>query len=379
MSIINTLRIQLHLIASVLSLIVIIAVTLFLSACMGTGPGYYGGDRDPAWSPDGTKIAFSSYNYNRIGCREICVMNADGSNQTALKPNAWGATPAWCPDGTKLAFSYGITGIVFSAGRGEHGEIYTMNADGSNLTNLTNNPASDYCPTWSPDGTRIAFGSERDGNWEIYVMNADGSNLTNLTNNPASDYSPAWSPDGTRIAFVSDRNGHKEIHIMNTDGSNQADLLSMPPVEFARMVSPDGSTKILVKDEEEPVWSPDGKRIAFLLGNENAGDIYIANADGANYRTLSSYAPIPISHITWSPDGAKIAFAGARTTWRGMAVEIYVMDSDSGNRSRLTLTPGIDSILSLPQTWYILLGVLGVTVVVVILIIRLIKRHRRVS
>ena len=85
-----------------------------------------------------------------------------------------------------------------------------VNADGSNPVNLTNNPAYDGQPAWSPDGTRIAFTSDRDGRLGIYVMNADGSNPAHLTNNPASrDSDPAWSPDGKRIAFVSYRDGNR--------------------------------------------------------------------------------------------------------------------------------------------------------------------------
>ena len=88
-----------------------------------------------------------------------------------------------------------LTGrIAFVSDRDGNVEIYVMDADGSNLTNLTNNPAYDWLPVWSPDGSRIAFVSDRDGNWEIYVVDADGSNLTNLTNNPADDLLPAWSP-----------------------------------------------------------------------------------------------------------------------------------------------------------------------------------------
>ena len=110
--------------------------------------------------------------------------------------------------------------IAFTSTRDGNGEIYIMNADGSNVTRLTNNPANDDRPIWSPGGKPIAFVSDRDGNLEIYVMSADGSNQTRLTNHPARDVYPVWSPDGTRIMFVSNRDGAFEIYVMNTDGSN---------------------------------------------------------------------------------------------------------------------------------------------------------------
>jgi Tol biopolymer transport system component len=88
-------------------------------------------------------------------------------------------------DGTKIAFQ---------SDRDGNFEIYVMDADGSDPVNLTNNPAYDAQPAWSPDGTRIAFHSYRDGNYEIYVMGADGSNPVRLTDNPEGDGYPAWSP-----------------------------------------------------------------------------------------------------------------------------------------------------------------------------------------
>ena len=100
-----------------------------------------------------------------------------------------------------------------------------MDADGSDQTNLTNDPEFDYFPEWSPDGKRIAFTSDRDGIVpEIYVMDADGSDQTNLTNNPAIDQAPAWSPDGTKIAFHSRRDGNYEIYVMDADGGDQTRL-----------------------------------------------------------------------------------------------------------------------------------------------------------
>jgi len=100
--------------------------------------------------------------------------------------------PAWSPNGTKIAFQ---------SSRDGNPEIYVMNADGSNSTRLTENRANDEFPVWSPDGSKIAFISNRDGQQDIYIMNADGSNVTRLTDNSIREISLSWSPDGTKIAF----------------------------------------------------------------------------------------------------------------------------------------------------------------------------------
>jgi dipeptidyl aminopeptidase/acylaminoacyl peptidase len=121
--------------------------------------------------------------------------------------------------------------IAFASDQGGNTDIYVMDADGSNLTRLTDNPTVDACPAWSPDGSRIAFMSDRDGNIEIYVMDADGSNLTRLTDNPASDMYPVWSPDGSSIALLSDRaelssgqSAEVEVYKMDTNGNKQTRL-----------------------------------------------------------------------------------------------------------------------------------------------------------
>ena len=104
-----------------------------------------------------------------------------------------------------------------------------MNADGVNPINITNHPAKDGRPDWSPDGNQIAFSSDRDGNWEIYVMNADGTNPINITNHPAEDNHASWSPDGNQIAFSSNRDDRNwEIYAMNADGANPINLTNHP-------------------------------------------------------------------------------------------------------------------------------------------------------
>ncbi len=126
-------------------------------------------------------------------------------------------------------------------------DLYTVNADGSDLRRMTQSPGDDGEPTWSTK-RRIAFTSLRDGNNETYSMNADGSDVQRLTNNTANDQQPSWSPDGAHIAFASNRDGNFEIYVMNADGTNQVRLTTEPS-----------------SVENGPRWSPDGSRIAFQL------------------------------------------------------------------------------------------------------------------
>jgi dipeptidyl aminopeptidase/acylaminoacyl peptidase len=150
-------------------------------------------------------------------------MNADGTGQTRLTNNgAVDYEPTWSPDGTKIAFTS-------SRDAGNY-EVYAMNADGTNQLRLTNNAAVDQTASWSPSGSKIAFSSNRDGNYEVYTMNPDGTSQTRLTNNASSDTSPSWSPDGSRIAFFSFRDGNFEIYSMNASGGAETNLSRLPSV-----------------------------------------------------------------------------------------------------------------------------------------------------
>jgi Tol biopolymer transport system component len=122
--------------------------------------------------------------------------------------------------------------IAFMSDRDGNEEVYVMNPDGSGPVNLTNNPAIDLQPTFSPAGKKIVFQTDRDGNSEIYTMNSNGSNPTRLTNNPADDFQPAWSPDGKKIAFVSQRDGNSEIYMMNSDGTTVTRLTNNPAIDL---------------------------------------------------------------------------------------------------------------------------------------------------
>ncbi|TMM25586.1 MAG: hypothetical protein E6F95_01450 [Actinobacteria bacterium] len=185
--------------------------------------------------------------------------------------------------------------------------MWTINADGTDLTRLTHSPAFEFDPSWSPDGTQIAYRSDRGDESEIWVMNADGTDQRR----PTAGLSPAWSPDGSSIAFASP--GHDPnpplsgISIMNADGSGQH-----------RVPNTDGG--------EYPSWSPDGERIAFNsnltgdhvmyvvnvdgsglvdLSRDNYTDLYVMRPDGSDVKRLTeagAYTP------AWAPDGSHIVF-----------------------------------------------------------------------
>jgi Tol biopolymer transport system component len=275
----------------------------------------------------------------------IYAVNPDVSGRTGLTLiTAYGISPndpAWSPDGTKIAFSSNPNKTRYS-------EIYIVDTDGSNLRRLTYNEVgdtkSDYredrYPAWSPDGTKIAYNSYGDTGWEIFTMNADGSDQTQLTKddeNPRDigpngnltrfrdNYLPAWSPDGKKIADeVSSQPGGSGIYTMNSDGSNPT---------------------LVIAEGGQPDWSPDGTKLVYRsnLAGKAVQNIYIADADGSNpvKLTANTDGAVYLQFPVWSPDGTKIAFS-SNLDEKEEAEELYVIDADGRNLRRLTHTPDVD-------------------------------------
>ena len=199
-----------------------------------------GADGEASWSPDGRKIVFSRYtNWND----DVWIMNADGNNQRNLTNNsAEDYCPRWSTDGKS---------IFFCSNRDGTGRIYIMNADGSNQTNLTSDFNGDISLSpdlsLSPDGKKIAFESGPPGTAlkaDIYVMNANGTKLRNLTNNPdAHNRNPKWSPDSKRIVFSAYHDGQRNIFIVNADGSALQNL-----------------TEDHYRGGDNPAWAPEQEK-----------------------------------------------------------------------------------------------------------------------
>lgn len=243
---------------------------------------------------------------------EVCLMNADGTGLTQLTNNSVGDFYASLShDGSRIVFAHQIKGSNY--------EIFRMNTDGS-VVQLTFNGAGNFAPAYSSDDTLIVFTSTQGGTGQqIWVMAGDGSNPRQLTAS-GDNVDPAWSPDGQYISFTSDRSGDWQVWIMNADGSSARQVTAVSDVGGRNS------------------WSADGRTIVFYAGkkDDRSRNIYTVDIDGSNLRQLTfegdNLGPC------FSPFGGWIAF----TSYRDGNNEIYIMQEDGSNAINLTQSTSSD-------------------------------------
>ena len=252
---------------------------------------------------------------------QLMVVDPDGTGFRRLTRTDGDVAPRWSPDGTKVVFER----LTDSAPCDQCAQIWVVDADGESERRLTSLDENAETPAWSPDGKRIAFSKidlEPDdaANYEadVYVMNADGTEETRLTDLADVETEPVWSPDGKQIAFSTAKGvtDKGDIYVMNSDGSELTRLTDLPGKEI------------------EPIWSPDGKRIAFSTQWVQRGDIYVMNSDGSELRRLTD-PKVGESSPAWSPDGDRFAFMRF-----GDEVAKIVVANEDGSEEREVSSPG---------------------------------------
>jgi Tol biopolymer transport system component len=335
---------------TVVALAVLLVARTFLREGLGpSGSGSPSPSASPVLKANG-RIAFvridpKTAGEGKIPKAALYTVNPDGTGLTRLADVAPASAPAWSPDGTRIAF--------FSSS-GKAPGIFVMNADGTNLTRLTSCDSGKGCsgegsPAWSPDGTRLAFWSDRDGREGLWTVNADGSGL-GVLGEGLSFGPPAWSPDGRLIAVngnTVDQPEKRGIFLVNAR-SGRVD----------RSIFPKG-----LEPSFGVAWSPDGKWLAFDStaegGRPEGAGIYLVRPDGKDLRLLASQscpsAPCQALSPAWSPNGKELAFTrgGNEPGPSGLYGDLFVIELDTGEIRQLTRGPDPDCCPSwqpLPQT-----------------------------
>ncbi|TVQ05037.1 MAG: hypothetical protein EA359_04410 [Balneolaceae bacterium] len=285
------------------------------------------------------KIVFLRYSVEDEGY-QIYSMDTNGGNQKRtsdiLLEHA--AHLSVSPDGSKIIF------LKKGNEDNENRQIWIMNADGSGLSNLTNNPEVNHGgPGWSPDGNSIVYHARNtvsNGTFSLYIMDADGSNNRMITSPLSHQYFPFWSPDGKSLVYLGlrtiDGNNAFSIEIMNIDGTERRTIVEPAARE----------------NNTWPRWSPDGTRIAFQRMIDGSGDpyqIFIVNIDGSGIKNLTEAGGnygIRAEMPAWSPDGNHILFQAPL----GGTTNLYLMDTNGVIQGN-AITNGTNREHSLSAIW----------------------------
>lgn len=275
--------------------------------------------QDISWSPDGKYIAFTgTRDFDRATNKfkvDIYVIRVDGSDLQRISGDETNEYyTSWAKD--RIAFSSEVPGS-------KHSDIFTVSPDGADIRQITKSPGYNGTPSISRDGKRIVFASTRDGaKYQLYVMNANGSNITRLTNAPTIAYfNPQFSPEGKRVVYYSEKgDGKDQIWVMRSDGSNKTLLTAN------------------IGHNIFPGWSPDGSKIIFSSSKRDADTsgsyidgsfLYTMNADGTGLKKLGN---IKSFFARFSPDGKKIAYISGRFP----ETQIYIANADGSGALQIT-------------------------------------------
>ena len=252
----------------------------------------------PTRKPGGEWIAFNS---RLEGNSDIYMVDIQGNNLTQLTTSsAHDFYPSWSPDGSR---------IIYQTNEGGDQELAIVNITNKNIEFITDNNCNDWAPVWSPAGEWIVFYSDCDGERNIYKIREDGSRRTQLTSTSGSySWFPAWSPDGEKITFSSNRTGKFYIYVMEANGENVEEL-ALGCVSY---------------------FSPDGSQILYGVYCDDTDDLFLMDADGSNQRPLTD--GFECKNATWSPDGESIVFQLSKTTKDG-PFQLYTMSLDKPDRS----------------------------------------------
>lgn len=225
----------------------------------------------PVWSPDGGKLAYVSFENKKKPV--VYVQDLASSNRTLLAEfKGSNSAPAWSPDGTKLALALSRDGLT---------QIFTINADGSNLKKLTSSSGIDTEPRYSPDGESIYFTSDRSGGPQIYKISIEGGEARRITFNGTYNISPRVSPDGKMLAYISRRDGRFQLFSLDLSNSQELRLSDSSP-------------------DESPSFAPNGKYIMYATMSGGRGTLAVVSTDGRSKYTLTSKAA-NIREPTWGP------------------------------------------------------------------------------
>lgn len=259
---------------------------------------------------------------------QIFTISPNGKNKKQLTFDGENGRPDWSPDGKQIAFM---------TIRDEKPWVAVMDANGSNQKLL----AEGLTPDWSPDGKKVSLSRPADGPiLQIWIIDADGSNLKQITQSNTFKIGPSWSSDGEEMAFILHKNPGSpsdplpEIGIMNSDGTNERILTIEDRINIRIEANGDTTICETAYDANAPAWSPVDNRIAFWSGIENQyGQIWVIDSDGSGSKQLTEDCNHRNSDDpSWSPDGTKILF----TTGRSGRNEVWIMNADGGNERKIT-------------------------------------------